>query len=45
MGARDIAAVIDEHKPDVILGNESRLNSEIASPKILPEGYTVLNLF
>ena len=37
----DIAAVIDEHKPDVILGNESWLNSEIASSEIFREGYTV----
>ena len=37
----DIAAVIDEHKPDVILGNESWLNSEITSSEIFPAGYTV----
>ena len=37
----DIAAVIDEHKPDVILGNESWLNPEITSSEIFPEGYTV----
>ena len=37
----DIAAVIDEHKPDVILGNESWLILEIASSEIFPEGYTV----
>jgi len=33
--------VIDEHKPDVILGNESWLNSEIISLEIVLEGYTV----
>ena len=37
----DISAVIDEHKRDVILGNESWLNSEITSSEIFPEGYTV----
>ena len=37
----DIVNVIDEHKPDVILGNEFCLNSEITSSEIFPEGYTV----
>lgn len=37
----DIAAAIDEHKPDVILGNESWLNSEITSSEIFPDDYTV----
>ena len=37
----DITAVIDEHKPDVILGNESWLNPEITSSEIFTEGYTV----
>ena len=37
----EIAAVIDEHKPDLILDNESWLSSEIASSEIFPEGYTV----
>ena len=37
----DIAAVIDVHKTDIILGNESWLNPEITSSEIFPEGYTV----
>ena len=37
----EIAAVIDEHKPDLTLDNESLLSSEIASSEIFPEGYTV----
>lgn len=37
----DIAAVIDEYKPDIILGNESWLNSTIASSEIFPDGDTI----
>ena len=37
----DIAAVIDEYKPDIILGNESWLNPGIASSEIFPDAYKV----
>lgn len=39
----DIAAVINENKPDIILGNgESWLNLTTARSKIFPDGYTIL---
>ena len=37
----DIAAVIDQHKPDFILGIESWLNSNIESNEIFPNGYKI----
>ena len=37
----DIAAVIDQHKPDVIFGTESWLNSNIESNEIFPNGYKI----
>ena len=37
----DITAVIDQHKPDIIFGTESWLNSNIESNKILPNGYKI----
>ena len=37
----DIAAVIDQHKPDIILGIESWLNSNIESNEIFPNGYKI----
>ena len=35
----DIAAVIDQHKPDIIFGTESWLNSNIESNEIFSNGY------
>ena len=35
----DIAAVIDQYKPDIIFGTESWLNSNIESNEIFPNGY------
>ena len=37
----DIAGVIDQHKPDIIFGNESWLNSKIESNEIFPNGYKI----
>ena len=37
----DVAAVISEHDPDIILGTESWLNPEIGSGEIFPETYNV----
>ena len=37
----DVEAIIDEYKPDIILGNESWLNSDILSSEIFPANYTV----
>lgn len=38
----DIAAVIDEHKPDISLCNEFWLNPDIESKEIFPENYKIL---
>ena len=38
----DIAAVIDEHKPDIILCNEFWLNPDIESKEIFPENYKIV---
>ena len=37
----DIAAVIDQYKPDIIFGTESWLNSNIESNEIFPNGYKI----
>ena len=37
----DLAATIDEHKPDVVLGNESWLTPDIANSEIFPNDYNV----
>ena len=37
----DIAGVIDQHKPDIIFGTESWLNSKIESNEIFPNGYKI----
>ena len=37
----DVEAIIDEYKPDIILGSESWLNSDILSSEIFPANYTV----
>ena len=37
----DVEAIIDEHKPYIIPGNESWLNSDILSSEIFPDKYTV----
>ena len=37
----DIAAIIDEHKPDIILGNESWLTPDIGNNEIFPIDYNV----
>ena len=37
----DFEAIIDEHKPDIILGNESWLNCDIFSSEFFPANYTV----
>ena len=37
----DEEAIIDEHKPDIVLGIESWLNSDILSSEIFPANYTV----
>lgn len=37
----DIAASIDEHKPDIILGNESCLSPDIGNNEIFPVNYNV----
>ena len=37
----DIAAVIHEHKPDIILGNESWLTPDIGNNEIFPDNYNV----
>lgn len=37
----DIEAIVDKYKPDIILGNESWLNPDIASSKIFPTNYIV----
>ena len=37
----DVEVIIDEHKPDIILGNESWLNSDILSSEVFPAKYTV----
>jgi len=38
----DIAAVIDEHKPDISRCNEFWLNPDIESKEIFPENYKIL---
>ena len=37
----DLAVVINEYKPDIVLGNESWLKSDINSSEIFPENYKV----
>ena len=37
----DVEVIIDEHKADIILGNESWLNSAILSSEVFPANYTV----
>ena len=37
----DIAAVVDQYKPDIILGTESWLSSNIESNEIFPKGYKI----
>lgn len=37
----DIAAVIDQYKPDIIFGTESWLTSNIESNEIFPDGYKI----
>ena len=37
----DIAAITDEHKPDIILGNESWLTPDIGNNEIFPIDYNV----
>lgn len=37
----DLASIINEHQPDIILGNESWLNPDIASSEIFPDDYNV----
>ena len=37
----DIASVIDQHKPHIIFGTESWLNSNIESNEIFPNGYKI----
>ena len=37
----DLAVVINEYKPDIVLGNESWLMSDINSSEIFPESYKV----
>ena len=37
----DIAAIVEEYNPDIILGNESWLNPDIKSSEIFPEIYNV----
>ena len=37
----DIAAVIDQYRPDIIFGTESWLNSNIESSEIFPDGYKI----
>lgn len=37
----DIAAIVEEYKPDIILGNESWLYPDIANAEIFPENYNV----
>ena len=37
----DMAAIIEEHKPDIILGNESWLHPGIANNEVFPDGYNI----
>ncbi len=38
----DLAAIMSEYQPDIVIGNESWLNPNIASSEIFPENYNVL---
>ena len=37
----DMAAIIEGHKPDIILGNESWLHPGIANNEVFPDGYNI----
>jgi exonuclease III len=37
----DLAAIMSEYQPDIVIGNESWLNPNIASSEIFPENYNV----
>ena len=37
----DIAAIVDQYKPDIILGNESWLYPDIKSREIFPDNYNI----
>ena len=37
----DIAAIVDQYKPDIILGNESWLYPDIESSEIFPDNYNI----
>ena len=37
----DLAAIMSEYQPDIVIGNESWLNQNIASSEIFPENYNV----
>lgn len=37
----DIAAIVDQYKPDIILGNESWLYPDIKSSEIFPDNYNI----
>jgi hypothetical protein len=39
--AADIAAIAEEYKPDIILGNESWLHSGITNNEIFPDNYNI----
>ena len=37
----DITAIVDQYKPDIILGNESWLYPNIKSSEIFPDNYNI----